>query len=569
MDLNWVVLLADAPIGRTYVDPLKLLAFAALFLGWVLYAQWADKDAVRVNTFRQIWNIATLSVGAVGLALLVLVPHFLGAIGAYIVLVGAYMIVYIVHRNGLVTVDDRVCTPTHVRRIMTEGFGKKTQKMLEVKERVKIVGADRKALTAPEDPIERQQYAILQEVLYDALYRRASFMELLPAGQASRIRWTVDGVVTEREPMPRPEGDALLQYLKRLAGLNLEERRRPQKGKMAAAIADTKFELMVRTTGSTAGESMNIRVLGPEKSFKAADLGFTKAQLETMKELMGAEKGIILLTAPPGQGLTTSIYSLARTHDAFLQNIQMMEWEHEYDVDNITQKQYVPSDENPFSQDLIKIFRADPNVVLVPEVRDKATAQVCCDAAIKKQLVYVGLPGADLFEGLQKWMALIADPAAVSKSLTGVLHQRLVRKLCTLCKAAYKPDPATLQKINMPADKILFRPPEATYDKHGNPVLCQGCQGTGYVGRTAVFAILSIDDELRTVIRSAKSTADIKAAAQKKGAVGLQQHALEKVFDGTTSIDEVARATRAAAPAGTAKPAAAPAAPRPTTKDVA
>ena len=147
----------------------------------------------------------------------------------------------------------------------------------------------------------------------------------------------------------------------------------------------------------------------------------------------------------------------------------------------------------------------------------------------------------------------------VVKCLHAVTNQRLVRKLCTECKQAYKPDAAMLKKMNMPADKIFYRPPEPQYDKHGNPIICQNCQGTGYLGRVGVFEVLVVDDGLRQVLKSARSLADVESYVVKSGMVGLQASALQKVFDGVTSIQEVMRTTRGGEKPPPAPPPAAPA----------
>ena len=218
-------------------------------------------------------------------------------------------------------------------------------------------------------------------------------------------------------------------------------------------------------------------------------------------------------------------------------------------------------------------MRTDPDVVILPEVRDRPTATIVCTAANHKQNIYVGIKSNDLVDALNRWVLTVADAPLAAKTLLAVVHQRLIRKLCVACKTPYKPDAAMLAKLNLPADKVLYRQPEATFDKHGNPVLCQACQGTGFVGRTGVFVILAMDDELRAVIRDGGDAAAMKAAAMKKGGVSLQGPALQKVLDGTTSIDEVVRATRppssgtgaattsksAPAAAGGAKPAVKPA----------
>ena len=539
-------LLAQLPDSDIYVNPWKLGTATVLFLLWVLIAQWIDKDTVAVNTFRTVWNVASISCATIALVLLLLLPNFWAAIAAFVVIHLAFSVIYVVHRNGLVVEDDKVCTAAHFRRLMTEGFrGGQQKEKREVIERVRITGADREVVKIPEEEEEREQFGLSQDVLFDALWRRASLVEVIPAGQASKIRVSIDGVTNEREPLTRPEGDAILLFFKKVAGLNLEERRKPQKGQLLAVLGDAhRYDVVVRTNGSTAGERLSLQVIGDEKDHKVDDIGLTEKQLEIVREAMNAERGMILLSAPPGEGLTTSIYSFARSHDAFLQNIQMIEYERELAINNITQHVHKPTENKTFVADLQRVIRTDPDVVVLPEIREREAAPMAAKAATGKQIMYVAVKSLDLFDALKRWAAMVGDAKLLAQSLLLVTHQRLVRALCSSCKTPYKPDSAMLQKINMPADKVLYRPPEPQYDKHGNPVLCQNCHGTGYVGRTGVFNMLVVDDDLRKVIARGASVADIKRAAMKKGALGLQQQALQKVFDGTTSIEEVVRATR-------------------------
>jgi len=555
--LSVLQLLAQLPESYIYVHPGKLAAIVVVFVGWALFAQWVDKDTVSVNTYQSAWNLVTILGGAVALALLLLLPIFWAAIGAFAVVNLSVMISYVVHRNGLVVEADKVCTPAHIKRLLSEGFGKKgREKKIEVNERVRVFDSKGQLVKQPEEPLARQTYAHLQNILFDAFLRRAASVEIAPAGQVSNVRVTVDGQASDREALERAQGDGLVAFFKGLSALNLEERRKPQKGKISAQIADTKYQLVVQTNGASAGESLKLRIVGAEARMKAPDLGFTPQQLETIRGLMDTENGFVLVSAPPGHGLSTTIYSFARSHDAFLQNIQLLELEREIEIDNITQATYKPSEEKPFAAELLRMVRTDPDVLLVPELRDRESALSLLQAGAHKQNVYVGIKALDVFDALRRLAELARNPKLLAKSLSAVIHQRLVRKLCETCKAPYKPDPATLKKINLPADKVLYRPPAPEYDKHGNPLLCQNCFGAGYVGRTGVFNLLVIDGALRPLIAQGAALEDIKAAAMKRGGLNLQQHALQKVLDGVTSIDEVIRATRA--PGGAARSSGGP-----------
>ena len=557
-------LLAEVP-GQVYVSPWKLLASVILFTLWVLFAQWVDKDTIAVNTYRTVWNVISMICGTVAAVLLLLLPEFLAAVPAFLVINIAFGTVYIVHRNGLVLEADKVGNAAHIKRVLTEGFRKDDKKeKREVSERVRITGANREVIKIPEEDLEREQYALAQDLLFDVLWRRANMVEMNPAGEATKIRVHVDGVAQERDPIPRGEGDGILHFFKQAAGLDLEERRKPQRGQILAAISDKhRYDVIVRTDGSTVGEKLSLRVIGPEKDFKIADLGFTEPQLETVRELMNSDRGIIVLSAPPRSGLTTTIYSVTRSHDAFLQNIQMVERESEMAINNITQHVFQPTEEKSFADEIQRVIRTDPDVIVLPDLREKAVAPVLSAAATKKQLVYVAVTALDILDALKKWAGMVGDAGLLARTLRAVTHQRLVRVLCPSCKEPYKPDAATLKKINMPADKVLYRVPKPQYDKKGELIVCQNCHGAGYTGRTGIYNMLVIDDELKRVIAGGGSLTDIRSAAMKSGSLSLQQHALQKVFDGVTSIEEVVRATRPPQPAGAR--AAKPAAKKPTT----
>ena len=544
-------LLAQLPESSVYVHPLKLVAVVALIAVWAFYAQWADKDAIAVNTYRAIWNMVNVFGGLLALCLLLFVPNFWGALGGYAVVQLAVSLTYVIHRNGLVEPEDKVLTPAHLKKVMTEGLsGKKKTKQVEVKERVKLVGADRKSVRIPEDDEGRERYRLTQDLLFDMLWRRANLAQLAPAGQACQISYSVDGITAEREPIGRAEGDNILLFLKQVAGLNVEERRKPQMGKLQAAVGENKYELTIQSNGSTAGERLSVRVIGREKGFKVADLGFTEKQMEQVRHFMDADKGLVLVTAPKGGGLTTTVYALARSHDAFLLNIQMLEYVRELEVENITQRLFEPAADRTFTGEFQKIVRSDPNVIVLPELRERGSMPVAVKAAVDKQKVYVAMPAADIWDGFKRGLAAIGDSKLAARGLLAVTHQRLVRVLCAACKTPYKPDAATLRKLNLPGDKVLYRPPEPQFDKHGNPILCQACQGTGYTGRTGVFHIVTVDDGLGQVLSAGGSINDIQAHCLKQGVPGLQQQALQKVFDGITSIEEVVRATRPPAASG-------------------
>ena len=273
-------LLAQLPGSYVYIQPVKLAAVALVFALWALFAAWVDKDAVAVNTFRVLWNLIVLGSGIVALLVCLFVPLFAVGFSLYVVVNLTVMIMYVVHRNGLVKEEDRVLTASHFRRLKEQGFSGK-KKMVEVKERVRLTAHNRKVVEVPDEDPEREMYRLTQDLMFNAFWRRAVITELSPAGpQSAKVIYHVDGLPVEGETLIRPEAEAIIQYIKQMAGLSVEERRKPQKGMIMAAIGDNKHKAVIRTDGSSAGEKLTIHIIGREGEYKVPDLGLTPRQLE-------------------------------------------------------------------------------------------------------------------------------------------------------------------------------------------------------------------------------------------------------------------------------------------------
>ena len=193
------------------------------------------------------------------------------------------------------------------------------------------------------------------------------------------------------------------------------------------------------------------------------------------------------------------------------------------------------------------VMRREPNIVMIGECEDRDTASLATRAAAEDRKIYLGLHAKDCFDALGKYLSLVGDNTLASKALLGVINQRLVRVLCTECREAFQPDSVTLKKLNLPFDKIerFYRPPtEKKVDRRGRPILCMNCQGSGYVGRVGVFELLLVDENVAKLIAEGAPTNRIKSQCRKNKMYYLQEEALLKVIDGTTSMDEILRCLR-------------------------
>ena len=546
-------LLAAAMDPGPYVDLIKVAVVLALFLGWAVAAQWVDRDTDVVKTTREQWNMIVLSGGAVGMFVLLVVPVWRGSLFAvgllvWLLLAGGAMMAYIIHRNSRVGAGARVLTMGHLKRLAGSG-GKK--KIKDKGQRVQITDHAGKHVELPDDPEEAAAFQDVQEFLFDLLWRRASDADVLAGKEKYRLVYRIDGMATERpDGLSVEEGERILRFMKKIAGLNVEEIRRPQTGEIQTALLTDASggRTEVHTSGTTAGERLRIKLQSAAKVMRLTEIGMPKARVEAITHMMAKPTGLFLMSSPPAHGRTTTQYAVLRAHYAYMNNIHTLERRPLAEIDNVTQQKYegANTDVN-YARMLQTVLRREPNIIMVGECEDRETAMVATRAAAQDRKVYLGIEAKDTFEALNSYVTLVNDHRTAAKVLLGVVNQRLVRMLCKECREAFEPDAATLKKLNLPADKIehFYRPPsERKVDRKGREIVCLSCQGTGYVGRTAIFELLQVDDDIRKLIAEGAQINRIKSECRKHKMYYLQEEGLLKVIDGTTSMNEILRCIR-------------------------
>lgn len=548
-------LLAALPQPGEYFSPAKIVVFLICVLLWAYTSGWVQKDTAKVRLPQGLWTGLVFGGGALGLVLWLLIPLFWIGLLLHAVFFGAAAIIYVVMRNGRVSPAQTVLTIAHLQRL---GKGSKATASEErfTKDRIRIKAADGKTPTWPSDPEENAAYAALQDLLFDAVFRRASDLRIdLVPGQPIKIIYRVDGVDRLREPIDEVHGPYMFAQLKKIAGMNVEEHRRPQQGKFKGAIgpggkSDKAVEIECRASGSTAGERFTLRLVSEESKFRLGEIGLTPKQLEVVQELVRKPKGLVIVCGPKGSGATSTLYAMLREHDAFLQNIHALEIARTQDVENITQHVFdSQGGEVTYGKRLRSILRMEPDVCMVSDLPDVETAQVVAQYAKMGKKMYLGMESKDPFTAIQKFIQAVGDPNAACAGIAAVISQRLVRTLCANCRKGYKPDPQVLKKGNLPTgeNRPFYRPPkpeEVEVDRQGNPIPCPVCQGAGYYGRTGVFEVFVVDDEIRGLLTRGTPLTAVRTEARKRGMLNLQETALYKVYEGQTSINEVLRVTK-------------------------
>lgn len=551
-------ILAAAPQSGPYVSLVKIGIVVALLFPWALGVQWVDRDTDVVKTKREQWNLIVVSGAAAGYFVLFVPPLWSGSLfvvglAFWMLLAAGPMVAYVIHRNGRVLPTAQILTIGHVKRLIAGSKGKR-RTVKDKGQLVRMADHNGDALSMPDDDDDALGYQAAQDFLYKILWRRASAADLAPGKESYRLVYRVDGVATEdRDGISSENGEKIFRYLKKIAGLNVEEIRRPQKGKICAALLSHDGDppgMEVQTSGTTVGEKLRLQMDSEKKLLRIHEIGLPQQRLDQItKNILSKSHGMFVLSATPQNGLTTSQYAILRSHDAYMHHIHTLERHVLLEIDNVTQQIFegANTDVN-FARMLQSVLRREPDIVLVGECEDAETAQIATRAASEHRKIYLGMRANDCFDALTQVVKMVNDNALVAKALVGVMNQRLIRKLCDQCREAYHPEPATLKKLNLPAEKIerFYRPPpEPKVDKKGKEIICPSCHGTGYVGRTGLFELMTIDNTIRQMIAEGAPASRIKAQCRKNKMYYLQEEGLLKVIDGTTSMNEVLRCLRA------------------------
>jgi type II secretory ATPase GspE/PulE/Tfp pilus assembly ATPase PilB-like protein len=398
--------------------------------------------------------------------------------------------------------------------------------------------------SATESDDQRRAYNLVQNFLHNVVLFRASEVDLTPMGAQTAVRFVIDGVVQNRPPADRADADVVVDYVKGLAGMNLEDRRRPQTGKIAVEVGAVSVDVTVTTAGTSHGQRMQLKIVQEAARTKLEELGMP-GEMQARIEVLNGRPGLLLVSGPARNGVTSTLYSLLRQHDSFTLQLASLEVTPAVELENVTQTAYKDQVELPGK--LASALRRDPNVMMVDACETAQAAGMLLEAAGERNIL-LGVRADSAFVALAKWIKVAGGAEKAVAALKGVTCQMLLRKLCPACKEAFRPAKEMLVKLNLPAEKIdkFYRPPtKPQVDEKGNPVICPTCRGTGYMGRTAAFELLEFNDEIRQLVIQNAPLAQLKAACRKSRMLYLQEQALRKVIEGLTNIEEVIRVSKA------------------------
>jgi len=387
---------------------------------------------------------------------------------------------------------------------------------------------DKLIARAEEAPVVK----LVDLIIRQAIDERASDIHIEPFKGRISLRYRIDGKLYEIPPPAKQLHLPIISRIKILGKLDIAEKRLPQDGAFLVRLEDRPIDLRVSTIPTIYGEKVVLRIL--DKSVVVLDLdqlGFEAKQLELIRRAIKMPYGLVLLTGPTGCGKTTTLYAILNEIKSPTKNILTVEDPVEYKMDSINQVHIKPEIGLTFANALRSFLRQDPDIILVGEIRDLETGQICIRAALTGHLVLSTLHTNDAPSAVSRLIDIGVEPYMVAPSLILVVAQRLIRKLCPDCKEAYEPTMEQIGEVKIKAD-LIYRPKG-----------CSKCGQIGYRGRTCIAEVMVINEQLRDLINQGTAFQKIREVARESGMQTFYESGLKQVEDGTTSVKEILSVT--------------------------
>lgn len=379
----------------------------------------------------------------------------------------------------------------------------------------------------------------VNQIIREAMGDRATDIHVEPLESELRVRYRIDGMLYEASipPTIKRFQSAIISRIKIMADLNIAERRLPQDGKIKTKYQDKEYDLRVSTLPTPYGETISIRILSRDSELVSLDkLGLDDFNLQILRKMIAKPHGILFVTGPTGSGKSTTLYAALSEINTIDKKIITVEDPIEYRIPGVSQVQVNPQIDLSFARILRTMLRQDPDVIMVGETRDPETAQAAIRAALTGHLVFSTLHTNDAAGAVSRLLDMGIEPFLVASSVEGLIAQRLVRVLCPLCRQPYTPPPEVIRRLE--ANRLDIA--GATFMR---PVGCDKCRYTGFRGRTAIYEIIKLDEEIKRLVVDLQPANIIKKQALSTGMRTIREDGWIKVRTGVTTMDEVLRVT--------------------------
>lgn len=437
--------------------------------------------------------------------------------------------------------DIYLSTEKDILEAIEQFFGKGSTRMERIIEGISAEEYEAPAEAEEEDvhhlrdlALEAPIIKLVNLIISKAVEERASDIHIEPFENDLHIRYRIDGILHDVESPPKRLQSAVISRVKIMAKLNIAERRLPQDGRIRLKVSGKEIDLRVSTIPTLYGESVVMRILDRTSAIIGLEsLGFPIEALKRYEELITKPYGILLVTGPTGSGKTTTLYASLNKINSSEKKIITIEDPIEYQLDGINQIQVKPKIGLTFANGLRHIVRQDPDIIMVGEIRDLETADIAIHSALTGHLVFSTLHTNDAPGAVTRLLDMGIEGFLVSSSLIGVLAQRLVRIICPNCKEPLTPSAELLEEIGASKGTMIY---------HG--IGCEKCRYTGYKGRTGIFELMVLTEDIRRLILEKVSANIIKQKAISQGMQTLRENGWQKVREGITTVEEVLRVTQ-------------------------
>ena len=380
-----------------------------------------------------------------------------------------------------------------------------------------------------EDVVNNPAVRLVDSIIKESIPAKASDIHIEPFEKKVRVRYRIDGDLHERADVPIESYPAICARMKILSGMDIAERRVPQDGRINMSVGDKEYDFRVSSLPTVYGEKFVIRILDKTAfRFKRQDLGFTDKENKVIDKLLAAPHGIILLTGPTGCGKSTTLYSFLKEVNDPTVNIVTVENPVEYTLNGINQTQVNVKANMTFASALRSILRQDPDIIMIGEIRDEETAQIAVRAANTGHLVFSTLHTNDAPSAVIRLEDMGVADYLIADALIGVIAQRLIKKLCPVCRKKIKTTAKEMRILGLSQPTYIYEP-------HG----CQFCNDTGYKGRIGIHEVMHLNADMRNLIMRNRNNEALKECATKNGMVSLWDSCRDLVLEGVTGISEL------------------------------
>jgi len=425
-----------------------------------------------------------------------------------------------------------------IKRFINKYYGKQEalKAAEEFKKENKALRLDRnKNPRTSEDYVQGPIVKLVNSIFEQAINQRASDIHIEPFEEEVRIKFRIDGILYEIMKVEYELHAPLVARIKVIGNMDIAEKRLPQDGRTTFEIYDREYDMRISSLPTVFGEKIVIRIADKREFLKdKKNLGFLEHDLKQYEKLISSPHGIILVSGPTGSGKSTTLYTALRELNTGDRNIITVEDPVESTIYGVNQVEVNPKAGLTFATALRSILRQDPDIIMIGEIRDRETAEIAVRAAITGHLVLSTIHTNDAPSSVTRLIDMGVEGFLISSSLIGVIAQRLVRRICPYCKEEYIASFDEIKALGLEYDREY-----KLYRGSG----CLYCGHKGYIGRTGIYEILTIDKELRTAITKGVSSDELKDLAVKKGMVTLKNSCIQKVLNGETTVEEYLRVT--------------------------